>query len=91
MTNNLFSSFIYILILVSSWSIVEISVDMLTDNRLYKIIVFAVILLISCLVYSFGLKRKIDFRKVINNRQEQSDLQTDLQSDLENNLIHPVL
>lgn len=63
-SNNLFSSFIYILILVSSWAIIETSVEMITNNKLYRICIFAILLIISCCIYTYGLKREIDFRNI---------------------------
>jgi hypothetical protein len=62
--NNLFSSFIYILIFVSSWAIVETSVELISDKKLVRIGIFAIILIISCSIYTFGLKREIDFRNI---------------------------
>jgi len=62
--NNLFPSFIYILILVSSWAIVETSVELISNKKLVRIGIFAIILIISCCIYIFGLKREIDFRNI---------------------------
>jgi len=71
-TKRFFSSFFYLLILISLWGLVEMTIELFTKNILiYKISIYLLMLILSVLIYIFGFKDELVFNYPKDENENQ--------------------